>query len=114
TAWATVTVGDQNPELLVSAAILPTHVHVGDVITGDAEVMNTTDHRLRVRFTFEFDQPTRGVGGYGEAVLGPRESVRLRFHHRVRDRDAGGSYLLIMRAWDKHGASHTRAHASVS
>jgi len=114
TAWATSTSGNQNPDLLVTATLTPTHAHVGDVISGVATVTNTTDHRIRVGFELEFERPTSGVGGAGDAILGPGQSLEFRFHHQVRVNSVKGDYLLIVRATDRHGTSHARAHASSS
>ena len=114
TAWATSTSGHQNPDLLVTASVLPTHAHTGDVIKAVATVTNTSDHRIRVGIEFEFDKPTSGVGGAADGILGPGQSLEFHFHHAVKANSVKGDYLLIVRAVDKRGASHARAHASSS
>ena len=112
TAWGTSTSGNQNPDLLVTASVFPTHAHTGDVVKAIAAVTNTTDHRIRVGFEFEFDKPTSGVGGAGEGILGPGQSLEFCFHQAVKANSVRCDYLLIVRAVDKRGPSHARAHAS--
>jgi hypothetical protein len=114
TAWATSTSGHQNPDLLVTASVLPTHAQTGDVIKAVATVTNTTDHRIRVGAEFEFDKPTSGVGGAADSILGPGQSLEFHFHAAVKANSVKGDYLLIVRATAKHGTSHARAHASSS
>jgi uncharacterized protein (DUF58 family) len=114
TAWATSTAGNQNPQLLVTASLTPTHVQVGDVITAKVTITNTTHHVLRVDYEFAFDGPTRGVAGGGGGPIAPGQTLKFGFHHTVRPGDAGGDYQLVVRATDAHGTSHARAHASSS
>jgi hypothetical protein len=106
-AQATSSTGHQNPDLIVTATVTPSHVQLGDVVHGVAKVTNVSSGKVRVNFiaTFETGKTFEGAGLSGR--LEPGKTVKLKFD-RVMTSDELGTITLKVRAGDKNGRSSVK------